>query len=64
MKVIVDELRCDAHGVCVSACPEVFELDEHEDVIRVLIAEPDESLRPALARAASACSKAAIEIEG
>ena len=64
MKVIVDELRCDAHGVCVAACPEVFELDEHEDIIRVLIEEPDESLRAAVNRAASACPKAAIEIEG
>ena len=28
MKVVVDELRCDAHGVCVDACPEVFALDD------------------------------------
>ena len=34
MKVIVDELRCDAHGVCVDACPEVFALDDDDDVVR------------------------------
>ena len=28
MKVIVDVLRCDAHGVCVDACPEVFALSD------------------------------------
>jgi len=64
MKVIVDELRCDAHGVCVEACPEVFDLDVSDDVVRVLIDEPDESLRDDLERAEAACPKAAITIEG
>jgi ferredoxin len=63
MKVLLDELRCDAHGVCVAACPEVFALDDDDDVVRVLVDEPDESLRPAVTRAASACPKAAITIE-
>jgi ferredoxin len=63
VKVIVDELRCDAHGVCVSACPEVFALGDDDDVVRVLIEEPDESLRESLNRAALVCPKAAIRIE-
>jgi ferredoxin len=63
MKVIVDELRCDAHGLCVDACPEVFALDDDDDLVRVLVAAPDESLRPSLERAASLCPKAAIRIE-
>jgi ferredoxin len=63
MKVIVDELRCDAHGVCATECPEVFALDDHDDVVRVLVEEPDESLRPSLERAALMCPKAAITIE-
>jgi ferredoxin len=63
MKVIVDDLRCDAHGVCVNACPEVFALTDDDDVVRVLIEEPDESLRDSLNRAALACPKAAIKIE-
>ena len=45
MKVVVDELRCDAHGVCVDACPEVFALNDDDDIVRVLVEEPDESLR-------------------
>ena len=64
MKVTVDELRCDAHGVCVHACPEVFALDDDDDKVRVLIAEPNESLLPSLLRAAASCPKAAIRIEG
>jgi ferredoxin len=63
MKVIVDELRCDAHGVCVTACPEVFALGDDDDVVRVLIEEPDESLREKLHKAALVCPKAAITIE-
>lgn len=63
MKVFVDELRCDAHGACVLACPEVFALGDDDDVVRVLVEEPDESLREKLVRAAQACPKAAITIE-
>jgi ferredoxin len=64
MKVIVDELRCDAHGLCVDACPEVFDIDDSDDVVRVLIEQPDESLRESLERAEQLCPKAAIQIEG
>ena len=64
MKVVVDELRCDAHGVCVSACPEVFDLDDDDDVVRVLDDQPDDALRASLLRAAQGCPKAAIKIEG
>jgi ferredoxin len=64
MKVVVDELRCDAHGVCVDVCPEVFALGDDDDLVRVLDAQPDESLRESVDRAARRCPKAAITIEG
>ena len=64
MRVVLDELRCDAHGQCVDACPEVFALGDDDDVVRVLVEEPEVSLRPKLERAAMACPKAAITIEG
>jgi ferredoxin len=64
MKVILDQLRCDAHGVCVTACPEVFALDDTDDIVRVLIEKPEESLRDKLNKAAQGCPKAAITIEG
>jgi ferredoxin len=63
MRVVVDELRCDAHGQCVDACPEVFALDDDDDVVRVLDDHPDESLREKLEHAARICPKAAITIE-
>ena len=64
MKVIVDELRCDAHGTCVDACLEVFALNDDDDKVTVLVEEPDESLRDRVNRAALVCPKAAITIEG
>ena len=64
MKVVVDELRCDAHGLCADACPEVFALNDDDDLVRVLVEEPEESLRVSLERAALLCPKAAITIEG
>lgn len=63
MKVILDELRCDAHGVCVVACPEVFALDDDDDIVRVVVEEPEESLREKLQKAALSCPKAAISVE-
>jgi len=63
MKVIVDELKCDALGVCVDASPDVFALNDDEDVARVLEAGLSESLRESVLCAARLCPKAAIEIE-
>jgi ferredoxin len=63
LRVVLDELRCDAHGQCVDACPEVFALDDDDDIVRVLDEHPDASLREKLDRAAMLCPKAAITIE-
>lgn len=63
MRVIVDELRCDANGVCVRCCPEVFALTDEDDVVRVLVEEPDDSLRKEVYQAADSCPKAAITVE-
>ncbi|HEY7107317.1 MAG TPA: ferredoxin [Acidimicrobiia bacterium] len=63
MRVVVDELRCDAHGQCVDACPEVFALEDDDDIVRVLDEHPDASLREKLERAAMLCPKAAITID-
>jgi len=64
MKVTVDEYRCDAHGVCVDACPEVFALSDEDDTVTVLNDQPDESLRESVDAAVAACPKAAISVEG
>ena len=49
--VQVDEDACAAHGDCVDAAPEVFELD---DVARVIGTGPDELLLEVAERCPSA----------
>ena len=60
MKVQVDMDLCQSHGECCFAVPEVFELDD-DDVLQYE-AEPDESLREKVERAAKACPVTAITI--
>jgi ferredoxin len=64
MKVIVDFDACAAHGDCVVAAPEVFDLGEDDEVVTLLEAEPADDLRAKVQAAADACPMAAIRIEG
>jgi ferredoxin len=65
MHVYVDASKCELHGECVMAAPDVFEIDEDEtEGVTVLDAEPDETLRAAVEDAALLCPVAAIRIEG
>lgn len=63
MRVIVDAERCELHGECMVAAPEVFTIDDDDDVVTVLDAEPGEHLRPAVEEAAMMCPLGAIKIE-
>jgi ferredoxin len=62
MRVIVDRDLCESNGLCVAACPEVFELDD-EDRLVVLIERPDEALRAATERAVELCPRHALSID-
>jgi ferredoxin len=63
MKVIVDFDACAAHGDCVVAAPEVFDLGDDDDIVTLLQEEPPEELRTQVQAAADACPMAAIRIE-
>jgi ferredoxin len=64
MKVLVDTTKCELHGECVMAAPDVFEIGEDDvDAVTVLNPEPDEKLRNAVEEAALMCPVAAIRIE-
>jgi ferredoxin len=63
VKVIVDYDLCQSHGECQAVAPEVFELDDNDE-LQVLIEEPDESLRDKVEQAAAVCPVMAITIEG
>lgn len=64
MRINVDFDACAAHGDCVVAAPQIFDLGDTDDVVRLLVAEPPESLRPQARAAADACPMFAIQIEG
>jgi ferredoxin len=62
LKVDVDMDLCQAHGECVFAAPEVFELDDDDQLHWV--AEPDEALREKVQQAAKVCPVSAIRVTG
>ncbi|MER7004135.1 ferredoxin [Dactylosporangium sp. NPDC000555] len=62
MRVRVDMSRCETHTQCVFAAPEVFALDDGDEL--VYDAMPDDASRPALEQAARACPVQAIFLDG
>ncbi|NAS24613.1 ferredoxin [Herbidospora sp. NEAU-GS84] len=61
-KVIVDYLVCEANGVCVGLAPEVFDLDD-DDNLHVLLEEPPADLLDRVRHAVRSCPKAALSLE-
>ena len=63
IKVIVDRDLCQNHGQCVFAAPQVFELDEEDELV-VLQDEVGEDLRANVEEAADVCPTQAITVQG
>jgi ferredoxin len=59
MRICVDRDACEANGVCVSLVPEVFELDDDDD-LRILVLDVPEDLAEPVLTAVRACPKAAL----
>lgn len=64
MRVIVDSDRCELHGECMVAEPDVFDIGNDDEVVTVLNTEPGEHLRDAVEQAVLMCPVGAIRIEG
>lgn len=62
MRIIVDRELCESNGLCVAACPDVFELDD-DDRLLILIERPSESLRAAVEQAVALCPRQALRVE-
>ncbi|MEH0548438.1 ferredoxin [Streptomyces sp. B21-105] len=62
MKVVVDMNKCQDHGQCVFAAPDVFSLDD--DGRLAYVSDADEALRDEVEEAADVCPLQAIRIEG
>jgi ferredoxin len=62
MRVVVDLAKCQNHGQCAFAAPEVFHLDA-DGTLR-FVPDPDESLWNAVDDAADVCPLQAIRVDG
>jgi ferredoxin len=62
VKVRVDRDSCEANAVCAGLVPEVFEVDD-EDQLHILVAEVPPGLADAVRHAVNSCPKAALHIE-
>jgi ferredoxin len=62
MEVKVDFDRCEANGVCVGIAPDVFDLDDDDNL---LVAQPEDT--PAnvalMEEAVAQCPRAALRLE-
>jgi ferredoxin len=63
VKVSVDRGLCEAHGNCMSIDPEIFDLGD-DDVLTILVEEPDESKRAAVEQAVIRCPRQALSLQG
>jgi ferredoxin len=63
VKIIVDYDLCEANAVCMAECPEVFKVDD-DDNLHILDESPPESLRTKVEAAVRLCPKQALKLEG
>ena len=63
MRVVVDPDLCEANAICTGIAPEVFELDD-DDNLHVLQESPPEEFRARMEQAVNRCPKQAIRLEG
>ena len=62
MRVVVDRVLCQGHGVCESEAPEIFSVSKAGE-LTVLAETPAEPLRGALREAVKYCPTGALSIE-
>jgi ferredoxin len=61
MKVVADYDLCEANAVCMEQAPEVFKVDD-EDNLHILIENPGEELRQKVEAAVRLCPRQALSI--
>ncbi|MGW2339193.1 ferredoxin [Streptomyces sp. NPDC001661] len=61
MKVVVDMNKCQDHGQCVFAAPDVFSFDDAGRL--AYVPDPDDALLDDVEEAADVCPLQAIRIE-
>jgi ferredoxin len=61
VRVVVDWELCESNALCVEACPEVFRVDD-DDNLQILNETPPASLLDRLREAERVCPRQAIQI--
>ena len=61
MRIVVDYDLCEANARCMKACPEIFEVDENDNLI-VKQETFDASIAPKVEAAVKSCPRQAIRI--
>lgn len=67
MRIEIDLQLCQGHGVCAEEAPEVFRVVPEPgryDHAELIVAEPDEGLRPRVEAAVKYCPNRALRIVG
>ncbi len=62
MKIKVDYDLCEANAVCMQQAPEVFKVDE-EDNLHILQESPSEELRAKVEAAVRLCPRQALSLD-
>jgi ferredoxin len=62
MRASVDASVCVGHSLCLEIAPEVFAMEDDDDVAHVLVAEPPEEAHEAVRQAERACPARAIRV--
>ena len=63
MKILVDYDLCEANAVCMQQAPDVFKVDE-EDNLDILMEEVPDGQREAVENAVRLCPRQALKLEG
>ena len=61
MRIVVDFDLCEANGMCEAVAPDVFEIDDDDNLN--IIADPTPELRDSIEQAVHSCPKAALSLE-
>jgi ferredoxin len=62
VRVTVDRDACEANAVCAGLVPEVFAVDD-DDNLHILMAEVQAGLADAVSHAVRSCPKAALALD-
>lgn len=62
MKITVERDLCESNQICCRACPEVFVMDDDDQLV-LRTENPSESLREALVAAVQGCPRQALILE-